>query len=404
MKQTRATFVLSVVALAAVLGARSPRAGDWPQWRGPDRTGISQEKGWNPGALEGGAKVVWRASIGTGYASMAIAGGKVYTAGNSNNEDRVVCLDAATGRQLWSQGAPARSGGGHAGSRATPTAEAGRVYMLNRDGLVLCLDAADGKVVWRRNLVKDNGMKNLGWGFSASPLVLGERVILNAGDRGVALNKSNGEVVWSTGPGPAGYASPVVCTLGGQPGLLIFGQNKLFGVDAAAGKELWSFEWKTSWDVNAPDPIPVGNKVFITSGYGRGCAVIDVAATPPVAVWQNKLISSQFASAVLIDGCIYGCDGNTGTGRLRCVEFVSGKERWSEEVGFASLIAVDSKLLVLNESGMLTVANAAPEGFVRLSAAKVLDGKICWTAPAFSGGRVYARSHPGDLVCVDLAR
>lgn len=390
-------------SVTASLLAASALAGDWPQWRGPNRNGMSDEGGWNPKALEGGAKVAWRASIGEGYASPVIAGGKVYATGNSNGQDRVYCFDAASGALLWNQGHPAEGGGdAYKGPRATPAVEGGKLFAMSREGAVVCLDAADGKVVWRKNLVADAGIANLNWGLAGSPLVVGDLLILNAGSSGLALKKDTGAVAWSTGTGVGGYASPVACTLDGKPGLLIFGAEALFGVTADSGKVLWSHPWKTSYNVNAPDPVPLGSKVFISSGYGSGSAVLDLAQTPPAVVWQNKLIASQFASSILREGYLYGCDGNAGKGRLRCVEFETGKEVWAEDTGFSSLILVDGKLLILHEAGKLTIAEATPKGFARLSEAQALDRKLCWTAPAFSGGRVYCRNQPGDLVCIDV--
>lgn len=394
----------SVVAGAGVLvmlTAGAGRAGDWPQWRGPNRNGISDEGGWKPAALNS-ATIAWRASIGEGYASPVIADGKVYATGNSNGQDHVHCFDAASGERVWSQGHPARGGDKYAGPRATPAVEDGKVFAMSREGDVLCLDAGTGRVIWRKSLVAEAGIANLRWGLSGSPLVMGDLLILNAGSSGMALKKGTGAVAWSGGTGAGGYASPVAMTLGGKPGVLLFGAEALMGVAADTGAVLWSHTWKTSYDVNAPDPIPSGDKVYISSGYGSGCALLDLTRTPPAVVWQNKLIASHFACSILRDGYLYGCDGNAGKGRLRCLEFETGKDVWTEETGFSSLIMVDGKLLILHEAGKLTIADASPKGFNRLSEAQVLDRKLCWTAPSFAGGRVYCRNQPGDLVCVDL--
>lgn len=395
-------LVHGAVAVLIGAGAGTAGAGDWPQWRGLNRNGISDEGGWNPRALDGGAKIAWRASIGAGYAVPVVANGKLYATGNSNGLDHVHCFDAGSGKLVWTQGHPAKGGDKYAGPRATPAVADGKVFAMSREGVVLCLDAVTGRVFWRKSLVDEEGIANLRWDLSGSPLVQGDLLVLNAGSSGMALNKDTGAVVWSGGSGTGGYASPVACTLAGKPAFLIFGAEALMGVTADTGKVLWSHAWKTSYDVNAPDPIASGDRVYISSGYGSGCALLDVSQTPPTVVWQNKLIASHFACSILRDGYVYGCDGNAGKGLLRCLEFETGKNVWTEDTGFSSLIMVDGKLLILHEAGMLTIADATPKGFTRLSAAQVLDRKVCWTSPSFADGRAYCRNQPGDLVCVDL--
>jgi outer membrane protein assembly factor BamB len=189
--------------------------------------------------------------------------------GNNNGQDTVSCLQATTGKVLWQTRYPAGAGD-YGGPRATPTIHGGNVYTLSRDGLALCLNAATGKQVWRRDIARETRAAVPGWGFASSPLIQGGLVLFNIGRAGVALNKTNGTIVWSSGAGTAGYASPVPFALASkQTGVAIFAGDGIMAVNPASGRILWQYPWKTSFDVNAADPIFSGDKVFISSNYGK---------------------------------------------------------------------------------------------------------------------------------------
>lgn len=393
----------AIVAVGFGLVAASLQGADWPRWRGAAADGISSESGWNPAALSSTSAVAWQVQVGEGFSSMAIAGGRLYTMGNDNGQDTVWCLDAASGKEVWKH-SYACDKGSHAGPRATPAVDGARVFTLSREGHLLCLDAGKGAVVWQKNVVADFKAENLGWGLSGSALVVGDKLLVNAGKTGLCLDKNTGAPVWTGTPGKGGYATPVFFELRGKPFLAMFGQKSVSGVALADGAVAWSHPWETSYDVNAADPIFSDGKLFISSGYDRGCALLDVSGAAPVVVWENRSMRSHIQNCVLWKGCLYGVDGNTGGGKLRCLDFATGQEKWSEDTGFGTLILVDGKLLVLNEKGLLTIGEAKPTGFVRLAEGKVLGRKVCWTAPAFSGGKVYCRNQPGDLVCVDLGK
>lgn len=388
-----------VAVLGLAVGVQAGRADDWPQWRGPDRNGISKETGWfATGAV---AKTVWKASVGAGYSSVAVSGGKLYTMGNEKDKDAIVCLNAVTGAEQWRYEYPCRSGS-HAGPRCTPAVSDGKVYALSREGMLVCLDAKDGSEKWKRDLAKEQGAEAPGWGFASSPLLRGTRVIVNVGGSGTAVDKDSGEPVWKSGGKGAGYASAVPLTVMGKPALALFAQKGLIAVDEASGARLWEHAWSTSYDVNAPDPVVVGDKVLITSGYGRGAALLDVAGAVPKVVWENKSIASQFSSVVLLDGHLYGITGNTGGGELRCIKADTGEVKWSYgKTGFGSLIMADGKLIVLNEQGTIFVVKVATEACSVLWEGKVHE-PTCWTMPALANGLIYCRNAKGNLVAVDL--
>jgi len=397
-------LVIALFTFAALTAVLPPaRAADWPRWRGPEGNGISRETRWNPRALAGGAKVLWEASIGTGFSSVAVSGGYLYAMGNQSGTDTVYCFDAETGRQVWTHSYPCAVGS-YPGPRATPAVTDGMVYTLSREGHVFALDAATGRVRWQKHLVKDYGAMAPGWDFAGSPVVAGDRIIVNASRSGLALDRHTGKALWIGARSRAGYATPVIAELRGRPGVVIFGETATYGVDLDSGDVLWSFDWRNSSEVNAADPVVFDDKVFVASAYGKGCALYDVGGRSPRPVWQNNLFQTHFSSFVHLDGYIYGIDGDArraSGGVLRCVEAATGKEMWSERVGFGSLIAVDGHLVVLNSSGTLLVTPAGPSGYRELAQASLPRDQY-WSPPAFAQGRLFVRNLRGGLFAIDM--
>jgi outer membrane protein assembly factor BamB len=237
------------------------------------------------------------------------------------------------------------------------------------------------------------------WGLSGSPFIEGDLVILNAGRAGIALKKATGDKVWSTGKEAAGYATPVPFEQDGKRSLLMFTGTALVALDPQSGEERWQFPWKTSWNVNAADPVVSGNRIFVSSGYNTGGAVIEVNDGKPVEVWRNKSMRNQMSGSVLWEGHLYGVDEN----QLRCLTFDTGEVKWSERsVGKGTVTIAGGKLIVLSDKGELMIAPASPEGFHPISRAQILGGK-CRTVPVLSNGRIHARNAKGDVVCVDVS-
>ena len=377
---------------------------DWPQWRGINRDGISSEKISPASWGKDGPKQLWKKEVGTGVSSVVVRVGHLYTMGNKGGTDVVFCLDASTGAEIWrhtySQGVEARQFEG--GPAGTPTVDGDRVYTLSHEGDLFCLSATSGKILWSKNLQRDFGGIRQKWGYAASPLVDGNLVILDAGGPGastVALDKITGAVKWKAGNDGAGYSSPVAFDLGGVRSVVIFKADALVGLNSANGQELWRYPWQTSYDVNAPTPIVSDNKIFITSGYGTGCALLQVRPGKVTEIWRNKNLRSQLASPVLVQGYIYGIDGNVGGGELRCLDFGSGEVKWRQNIGGGTLIAAGGYLLVLSERGELIVVEASPTNYREVARAQVLGGH-CWVTPAVADGKIYCKNNQGSLVCL----
>lgn len=372
---------------------------DWPQWRGPNRNGISAETGILSAFPSGGPKSVWTANIGTGFTTVAVSRGRVYTMGNYQEQDWVSCLNATTGKVIWVHKYP-QGAGDYSGPRATPTVAEGKVYTFSREGLAFCLDAATGKILWQKNIASETRAAAPRWGFAGSPLIFDNLLIFNVGGGGVALDKNTGRVVWSSGTDIPGYASPVAFTLGGKRGVAIFAKDSLKALDPASGRVQWSYPWQTSYDVNAADPIFSGDSVFISSNYGKGGSVLRIAGGKPTSVWENRNMKNHFNSCVLVGGTLYGNDENT----LRALNYATGAERWNMRgMDKGGLIAADGKLIALTGRGELVIIRAVPTAFTELGRAKILDGQT-WAHPVLANGLLYCRNDKGNLVCLDMRR
>lgn len=392
--------------LATGLISTTAVALDWPHWRGPDYNGISKETGWSAQWPAEGPKVLWKANVGIGFASFAVSGGRAYTVGNEKDADTVYCFDAATGQEVWKHSSPAKLDPKYyeGGPSATPTVEGGRVYTFSKRGMAHCLDAAKGTMVWSKNLAEELGANMPTWGFASSVFIHGDLAVFNVGSTGAAVEKQTGKVVWKSGADEAGYSTAVPFDAGGKPAVAFAIKQHVVAVTVVDGKELWRFPWKTSYDVNASDPVIANGRLFVSSGYGHGGALLDLGSTPPKEIWQNKNMRNQFNPSVLLEGYLYGVDDDTSksSAALRCVDFQTGELKWTEATGFGSVAAADGKLIVLTAKGQLLVAGASPSGFKPAARAQVLGGK-CWTAPVLANGKIYCRNAAGNVVCLDVS-
>ncbi len=391
-------FSLTALLTSLVL---SSTAADWPNFRGPDHNGISKETGWASQWSNGAPKQLWKAKVGLGFATLSVSNGRVYTTGNASDTDTVFCFDADTGKTLWKNSYPAPRDAKYyeGGTSATPTVDGDRVYTISKRGILHCLGAADGKVVWTNNLQQELGAKIPEWGFAGSFYIEGDLAILNFGTAGTALDKRTGKVVWTSGTDVSGYSTPMPVDAGGERAVILAVKQDVVAVKIKDGKELWRFPWKTQYDVNAPTPILSGSKVFISSGYNHGGGVFDISQQPPKEIWNNKNMRNHMASSILWKGHLYGIDEN----QLRCLDFDTGEVKWTDKVsGKGALMIADGKLIVLSERGELLVAEASPAAFKPISRVQVVGGK-CWAAPVLANGKIYCRTGPGDVVCVDVS-
>lgn len=394
---------LSAVLAASALAALAASAGDWPRFRGPDGNSILQDPGFDSAVVASGQKL-WSAEVGRGYSAITVAAGKAYTMGNDGEKDTVWCFDAAAGKELWKHSYPSKPGS-YAGPRSSPWVEDGKVYTVSYWGDVACLDAATGKPAWEKNIATETGAAVPQWGFATSAMIDGPVIYLGIGESGCAIEKATGKAIWKSGAKKAGYATPLPIAFRGKPSLVIFGATAVFIVEAATGKVVLQHPWETKYDVNAADPVFDNNRLFVSSGYGAGCALLDVSGAAAKELWRNTKIKNHFASSILIAGHLYGCDGNAGGGDLVCLDFASGVEKWRHNLGFGQPIAINGQIVFVNEKGDVIVCKADPAGYTEVARADgIVPGGKAWTAPTFSNGRLYLRNDRGLVVCLKAGK
>jgi outer membrane protein assembly factor BamB len=421
LKSSSAFFCLLTAAFFPVGGA------EWPNYRGPGADGVCPET-VNLNWPTSGPKVVWKVPTKNGFSSFSVTGGKVFTQVNRDLDGalREICvaLDAATGKEIWfadvgvgkydqggDSGAPDNKGGD--GPRSTPTVNAGKVYVFNQFLVLFCLDAQTGKQLWTRDLIKENTGRNIPWKSAASPVVDGEVVFIGGGGPGeslLAVNKDTGAVVWKSQDEFITHATPVVADILGVRQVIFFARSGLVSVAAKDGALLWRFpfEFKTS---TAASPVVGGDIVYCSAAYGVGGGACRISkqgegltATQLYKIPGDKQIANHWSTPVLKDGCLYGVYGlkQYGVGPLKCVELATGQVKWSQAgFGEGNVILVGDRLLALTDTGQLVLVKASPEGYQETARAKVLEGK-CWSTPALSDGRLYVRSTK-EGACLDLS-
>ena len=279
------------------------------------------------------------------------------------------------------------------------------MYNLSYDGKLKCLAIDSGKVLWEKNLLRDFGGKLSRWKYSGSPLVVGNRVVVDVGGSGnstISLDATTGKKIWGSGSQSAGYASPIPFLQGKTAAVMVFKGSRMVAHDFKSGKQLWEIPWKTSYDVNASSPVIIGDRFYISSGYkdGRG-ALFSITSGAPKKLWRNDDIKTKMRSCVAYKGYIYGISEKKGM--LMCMDQANGKTLWSERKGgqYGTLMVADGKLIVLSDSGELVIAEAQSSGYKELASANVLKGR-CWVAPVLANGRIYAKTNKGQMVCIKL--
>jgi outer membrane protein assembly factor BamB len=388
--------------------ARLVAAAYWTDFRGPRRDGHYTERPIGTNWPAGGLRPIWKQPVGAGYASFVIARGRAFTIEQRGPEEVVAAYDVLTGRELWTNAwtAAFREFMGGDGPRATPTWADNHVYALGAEGELRVLDGATGRMIWRTNILQDAGAKNLQWGMAASPLIVDDTVVVlpggPAGQSVVAYDRRTGKRVWSALTDQQAYSSPMLVTLARVHQIIAFSASRVMGLSPVGGELLWEYPWKTQFDINAAQPLVVGeNRVFVSSGYGTGAAVIELTAMDRGfsvrEVWRNIRMKNQFTSSVLHEGFIYGLDESI----LACVDAATGDLKWKGgRYGYGQVLLASGHLIVLTEDGDLALVRATPERHEEIVRFPALEGKT-WNHPALAGGYLLVRNI-NEMAAFDL--
>jgi outer membrane protein assembly factor BamB len=419
-------------------------ADDWPQWMGPKRDNVWREQGLLDRFPEGGPNVVWRVPVAGGYAGPAVADGKVYVTDYVTDDnvkvdnfdrkeftgnERALCLDAATGEVIWKHEYPVKYNISYpAGPRCTPTIDGGRVYTLGAEGNLFCFNADTGKVVWQKNLPIEYNTKTALWGYSAHPLVDGNKLICVVGGDGshtVAFDKSTGKEIWRALSAPEqGYSPPTITEAGGARQLIVTRPDGVSSVDPETGEEHWSQPYEATSGSIIMSPVRWGNHLYV-GGYSKKSLMLELAEDRPASdiVWGNKAqhgVSPINVQPIVVDGTMYGFDES---GWLYAVEIPSGRRLWqgTEPVsarrpagsGTAFIVRQGdrgNRFWLFNDSGDLVIAELTPEGYKEIDRAHLIEptntafGRdVVWCMPAFANKRMYVRND-AECICVDLAK
>jgi outer membrane protein assembly factor BamB len=373
-------------------------AADWPQWRGPRRDGIAAETGLLKSWPAEGPPQVWRASgAGNGYSSFAVAGNRLYTMGAKGNQELLLAYDTATGKTVWETpiGARLEQDRGD-GPRGTPTVDGNRIYSITGRGDLSCVDAANGKKVWSVSFTSAFSSSIPNWGFSESPLVVGDRVIANAGGPDasiVAFNKTNGNVLWKSGSDPAAYSSGVLHEASGIREAIFFTAENALGVNVSDGRILWTYNRANNRTANISTPVLRGDRVFISSDYGTGGGLLQLSpaggGVSAKEVYFTREMRTHHNTAVLIGDHMYGFSSAI----LTAMKFDDGTVAWRDRsVGKGSLVSAEGQLYLYSENGVVGLADAAPDGYRERGRFTLKTGSLpTWTHPVVSGGRLYLR-------------
>jgi outer membrane protein assembly factor BamB len=412
-----AWLVLGCLVLGVV--AAGAGAADWPQWRGPQRDGISSETGLLKEWPAAGPRLLWQVKeIGFGYSTPAVVGERLYLLSNRGADDEFVqALAARDGQQLWATrlgkvGNPDQAPS-YPGARSTPTVDGEVLYALGSDGDLVCVETASGKERWRKSLRADFGGLPGRWAYSESPLVDGDRLICTPGGPDatlVALNKKSGDVVWKAavpGGGPAGYASVIVVVAGGLKQYVQFIQNGVVGVEAATGRFLWRDDRPAQGSpANIPTPVAHDGYVYNATSLGGGALVKlkvsgeNVEAEP---VYAARQLPTSIGGSVRLGDFLYG----TATGGLMCVRFTTGEVKWQERgIGAASVLYADGRLYLHGENGDVALVDPGPEAYRekgRFTPPEQPERGMsrAWAYPVVANGRLYLRDL-GSLWCYDV--
>jgi outer membrane protein assembly factor BamB len=396
---TRRTMIRNALAAIALSASVTIQAlEDWPQWRGPHRDGLSAEKNLLKSWPQDGPPLAWRVGgAGEGYSSFAVAGGRIFTLGARGDREYVVAFDAVSGKRLWevAHGSRFKNDRGD-GPRSTPTVDGARLYVFGASGDLTSLDAASGTIAWTVNVIRDFGGQNIQWGFSESPLVSGDRIIVSPGGNGsgiVAVNKANGKLLWKSEGDTAGYSSAVLHEVGGVRQAIVFTGQRALGLDIDNGRVLWSYNRVSNRVANIATPIARGNHVFLSSDYGTGAALLELTpsagAIAAREVYFTRDMRNHHASSVLIGDYLYGFSSAI----LTAMKFDTGEVAWRDRsVGKGSLVFADDRLYLFSERGVAALAEATPTGYREHGRFSLETGSLpTWTHPVVSNGKLFLR-------------
>jgi outer membrane protein assembly factor BamB len=422
---TRGTFRLSVslawmtwLILAGSALAQSPTGkDDWPQFLGPQRTGISTETGLLDRWPDAGLKEIWRVPGGTGMSGIVISRGRLVTLMQRDGEQKLLAINALTGETDWETplGNEFRNNMGN-GPRATPAIAGDLVFAYTGEGILAAVQFTTGQLVWSHNVVKDLKGRVAEYGMTSSPLVVDNRVhvIVGAPRATVAAyDTTSGELAWTTGDDSAGYSSPAMLNVGGRRQMVVCTGASILGLQPDTGTVLWRHPYETTFDCNVATPLAVKGQVFVSSGENHGSVLLSLKPAGTQfevqEVWKSlgtkSVLRNEWQTSILRDGYLYGFDNVGAAGpvtHLTCINAATGDRAWQKlRFGKGNMISADGKLFMSTVHGEVVIARATINGYEEIGRATVL--KSTRQAPSLANGLLYLRDDH-EILCLDVRR
>lgn len=402
-------------AVVFLLVLVSSASAQWPQFGGPDRNFISRSTGLAETWPEDGPTRLWERRLGDGYSGICIEDGILITMYRKGAKEVVVAMDASTGDVRWEQAYRMRlykrlDRNFGLGPRSTPLISNGRIYTVGISGNMHCLDFKSGEIQWSHDLYEEFGGTKVMWGYSSSPLLYNDTVILPVGGKGhgiMAFRADDGSVAWAKHDFPNAYSSGLLIDLDGQQQLVVLMAKEVVGLNPDDGQLLWKYKHTTSYDVNATSPLWCdGNRLFLSSAYNTGSRMLQLTKegdhTTVSELWRQRKMQTHFGNVIQVDGRIYGSSGGNGPIFFTAVDQNTGKIAFRKRGGLAKsqMVYADGKLILLDEDGVLAIGSLQKDGLKIHSQVKLLEN-VSWTAPTLVNKTVYIRDKK-KIMALDL--
>lgn len=408
---------LAIGLLPILICCKTTRAEDWPQFLGKSRNGVSGEKSLVDSFPAAGPKIRWKVPGGVGMSAVVVQGDRAVTSWNSDGKQWLVALDAATGKLVWkAEMGPAYKNPMGDGPRATPTIDQQSVYAYSGEGILLAVDLSSGQTRWRKDVMDELSAKASEYGMSCSPLIIGDRLIVQTGATDAALAAfalADGKLLWKAGTGHAGYSSPVVMHIAGTSQVVSITGTAVMGIDPADGKILWSYPFETDYGCNTASPVSIDGGVFVSAGENHGSVLLDVQKDKEgyrvKERWKSldskSVMRNEWQTSILVGDYLYGFDNVGAAGpvsHFSCIEAKTGKAVWQKSrFGKGNLVYADGKFWLTTIEGELIIAKADSQGYQELSRASILEKNR--QTVSIADGYGYLRDD-SNIVCIELRK
>ena len=408
---------LAIGLLPILICCETTRAEDWPQFLGKTRNGVSGEKNLVDSFPAAGPKIRWKVPGGVGMSAVVVQGDLAVTSWNSDGKQWLVALDAATGKLAWkAEMGPAYKNPMGDGPRATPTIDQQSVYAYSGEGILLAVDLSSGQTRWRKDIMDELSAKASEYGMSCSPLIIGDRLIVQTGATDAALAAfalADGKLLWKAGTGHAGYSSPVVMDIVGTSQVVSITGTAVMGIDPADGKTLWSYPFETDYGCNTASPVSIDGGVFVSAGENHGSVLLDVQKDKEgyrvKERWKSldakSVMRNEWQTSILVGDYLYGFDNVGAAGpvsHFSCIEAKTGKAVWQKSrFGKGNLVYADGKFWLTTIEGELIIAKADSQGYQELSRASILEKNR--QTVSIADGYGYLRDD-SNIVCIELRK